>query len=55
MLDRIVDWFTSGFPAGVAKILSFFIRAAHTGSYATYVAWSLAGAAAILWFLVRAG
>jgi NADH-quinone oxidoreductase subunit L len=55
VVDRIVDWFTSGFVAGVAKILSFFIRAAHTGSYAMYVAWSLGGAAAILWFLIRAG
>jgi NADH-quinone oxidoreductase subunit L len=55
VVDRTIDWFTSGFVVGVAKILSFFIRAAHTGSYVTYVAWSLGGAAAILWFVIRAG
>jgi formate hydrogenlyase subunit 3/multisubunit Na+/H+ antiporter MnhD subunit len=55
VLDRLVDWFTSGFAVLVARILSFFIRVAHTGNYATYVAWSLAGAVAVLWFLVMAG
>jgi NADH-quinone oxidoreductase subunit L len=54
-LDRLVDWANEGLTVGVAKIASFFIRAAHTGSYALYIGWSLAGALAVLWFLVRAG
>jgi NADH-quinone oxidoreductase subunit L len=55
VLDRIVDWFNEGLGVGVARILSYFIRAAHTGNYAMYVGWSLAGALAVLWFLVRSG
>jgi NADH-quinone oxidoreductase subunit L len=53
-LDRLVDWANEGLTVGVAKVLSFFIRAAHTGSTALYIGWSLAGALAVLWFLVRA-
>ena len=55
VLDRIVDWFTDGFAVLVTRILSFFVRVAHTGSYATYIGWSLAAALVVFWFLIRAG
>ena len=52
-LDRINDWVYNGLAVGLTRMLSFFVRAAHTGSYALYILWCLAGAAAVAIFLIK--
>ena len=42
-----------GFAVIVTKVLSFFVRLAHTGDYAEYIGWSLAAAAVIIWYLLK--
>ena len=50
-LDRAIDWLYDSLAVGLATTLGKGIRLAHTGQYAMYVIWSLAGAAAIVAFL----
>jgi NADH:ubiquinone oxidoreductase subunit 5 (subunit L)/multisubunit Na+/H+ antiporter MnhA subunit len=52
-LDRFIDWIISRLVPGLSGLLSSIIRAAHTGDYALYVIWSLAGAIMILWFMAK--
>ena len=53
-VDRAIDWVYDGLVVGVTEGLSRLIGLAHRGSYALYVAWCLAGAVAVIWFLVKA-
>jgi hypothetical protein len=52
-LDRFIDWIYDGFVPGVAGMLSWIIRAAHTGNYSLYVVWSIVGAIIVLWFMAK--
>lgn len=52
-IDRAIDWIYDGFTVRVSSAFSNGIRAAHTGKLATYVVWAVAGAALIIYFLVR--
>ena len=52
-VDRATDWVYNRLAVGVALASSGLVRLAHTGDYATYVAWALAGAVAIVLFLTR--
>lgn len=54
-VDRAIDWIYNSFAVNLAAAISRDIRRLHTGSYKTYIAWSLAGAAAIVIFLLRQG
>jgi NADH-quinone oxidoreductase subunit L len=51
--DRAVDWLYDRFAVGLAGGFSRVVRVAHSGDYATYVLWALAGAAAVIVFLAR--
>jgi NADH-quinone oxidoreductase subunit L len=51
-VDRATDWVYERFAVGLSYALGGAIRLAHTGDYATYVLWSLGGAAAIIAFLL---
>lgn len=51
-VDRAIDWtFDRGAVGGVG-FLTAVVRGAHNGSHALYVLWALAGAAAVITFLV---
>jgi NADH-quinone oxidoreductase subunit L len=52
-LDRFNDWLYDGFTVGISKGLSRALRWMHNGDYATYIVWSLCGAAAVIIFMVR--
>lgn len=51
-VDRGVDWVFGGGAAALVAVLGSGIRRAHTGSYPLYVLWSLAGAVAIVAYLI---
>ena len=51
--DRFIDWLYDGLAVGVTYLLAGIVRLLHTGSYALYVLWALAGAMAVMYFLVR--
>jgi len=49
-IDRAVNWISDAFAAGLSLHLARWISNRHSGSYATYLAWSLAGLVVlILW------
>lgn len=50
--DRAIDWLYDVFTTSVARGFTYCIRAAHTGDYAMYVLWSLAGAVAVVVFMI---
>ena len=52
-IDRGIDWVYDTFIVGVTRVFASVIRSAHTGSYAMYVLWCLAGAAAMVYFLIQ--
>jgi NADH:ubiquinone oxidoreductase subunit 5 (subunit L)/multisubunit Na+/H+ antiporter MnhA subunit len=52
-LDRTIDWFYNVLVVKLTLAFSWIIRKLHTGSYAHYIVWSLAGAAAMLLFLLK--
>jgi hypothetical protein len=47
-VDRFIDWIYSGLSVGVALVLGYAIRLAHTGQYAMYVIWALMGAVLVV-------
>ncbi|MFB3892329.1 MAG: NADH-quinone oxidoreductase subunit L [Phycisphaerae bacterium] len=51
-VDRTIDWIYDRAATTAGYALSLSVRTAHTGNYATYVAWCLLGAAAVIIFLV---
>jgi len=51
-IDRGIDWLYDNFAVGTAYLFSRQIRKAHTGNYATYLAWSLAGTISVVIFLI---
>jgi formate hydrogenlyase subunit 3/multisubunit Na+/H+ antiporter MnhD subunit len=51
-VDWIIDQVYEGLAVGCTWLFSWSFRKANTGSYAVYVLWSLAGAAALIWFLL---
>ena len=53
-LDRAVDWVYDRLSVAIVYALSKVIRLAHTGDYAMYVLWSLAGSLVIIVFLMKA-
>ncbi len=53
-LDRGINWIYDTFTTRLTGALSVAVEKAHTGSYALYLVWSLLGAAAVVFFLVRA-
>jgi len=53
-IDRFIDWIYNTFITVITMLLGGAIRLAHTGNYSLYVVWSLAGALAILIFVVHA-
>lgn len=52
LIDRVIDWVYDGAAVLVSLAFSGEIRKAHNGNYSLYVAWSLAGAIAVILFLV---
>ncbi len=53
-IDRVIDWvYNSGLPK-LAFGISGRLRALHTGNYATYLSWSIAGLLIIIVFLISA-
>jgi NADH-quinone oxidoreductase subunit L len=48
LMDRGVDWFYNRFIVAFTSGASWLIRKAHTGNYALYLVWSLAGMALII-------
>ncbi len=50
--DWIIDQVYESLAVGISWLLSWSFRSANTGSYALYVLWSLAGAAALIWYLL---
>ena len=53
-LDRAVDWLCDRLTVSLAQGGSRLLGRAHTGSYPLYLFWCLAGAAAVIWFLMTA-
>jgi formate hydrogenlyase subunit 3/multisubunit Na+/H+ antiporter MnhD subunit len=51
--DRAIDWVYDTFTVKLAFAFSGGIRKLHNGNYSFYVIWSLAGAAAVVIFLLR--
>lgn len=51
--DRKTDWVFDGLIAGTGKAVSSAVRRSHTGNYALYVVWAIAGTAAVILFVVR--
>ena len=51
-VDWINDQLYESLAVGLAALFSWSFRKANTGSYALYVLWSLAGAAALIWYLL---
>jgi len=51
-LDRWTDWCYDTLIVGLGKSFTAGVRSAHTGNYVTYLIWSLAGAGAIIVFLM---
>ncbi|MCX5782263.1 MAG: NADH-quinone oxidoreductase subunit L [Elusimicrobia bacterium] len=41
--DRAIDWLYNGFSVGGAYLLSTLLRKSNTGSYSSYIVWSLVG------------
>ena len=52
-IDRFIDWLQESLTVGIVKALGWFIRAAHTGSYALYVMWAVGGAVAVIVLLTK--
>jgi NADH-quinone oxidoreductase subunit L len=52
-IDRGIDWIYNSFIAGSACAFSRLIRRMHTGYYAIYISWSLAGVAIVMFFLFK--
>ena len=51
-VDRAIDWVYNRLAVGAAMLGSTFLKLLHTGDYALYVAWALAGAAIVVWYMV---
>ena len=51
-LNRANDWLYDTLAVAGTRVASLTVRSANTGNYAFYVIWSLAGAAALIWFLL---
>lgn len=52
-LDRTINWVYDGLVPFLAVVLSTIVRLFHTGNYAVYILWSLAGTAVIIAVLVK--
>ena len=52
-VDKAVNWLSDVLVVKVAYGVGKGVRLAHTGSYSLYVLWALAGALAIVLFLVN--
>ena len=52
LIDRAIDWLYNGLSVKAAYGLSLRIRKAHTGNFAVYLSWSLAGMAIIFVLLI---
>lgn len=52
-VDRSIDWIYDGACVTMGRLAAALIYRVHNGSYAMYVMWSLAAAAAIIVFLTR--
>jgi NADH-quinone oxidoreductase subunit L len=53
-IDRAIDWVYNTLTVTVINATTNIIRKLHTGNYSSYIIWSLASAAAILIFLIKA-
>ncbi len=51
--DRFINWLSDGFGVGVAMFVSRWLSARHSGSYPKYLVWLIAGAAIIIWFILK--
>jgi NADH-quinone oxidoreductase subunit L len=47
-VDRGIDWIYNKFTVAIVSGSSWIVRKAHTGNYALYLVWSLAGLAVIV-------
>lgn len=52
-LDRVINWVYDVFVPFLAVVLSTIVRLFHTGNYAVYILWSLAGTAVIIAVLLK--
>ena len=54
-IDKAVDWVYNDFSVKTSYAVSNMVRKFQNGNYARYIVWSVAGAAFILFFLIRGG
>ncbi|MDD2706510.1 MAG: proton-conducting transporter membrane subunit [Verrucomicrobiae bacterium] len=52
-LDRFICWLSDGLAAGLTYLASAIIRWSHNGSCSRYVLWALAGAAILIWYVMK--
>jgi NADH-quinone oxidoreductase subunit L len=52
LIDRLIDGVVAGLTSGTARGAGYAVSAAHTGSYALYVVWSILGAAAVAAYML---
>lgn len=52
-IDRAVNWISDFFAVGLSLNLARWISARHSGSYAVYLAWSVAGLAVLIVWIMR--
>ncbi|MEI8217863.1 MAG: complex I subunit 5 family protein [Elusimicrobiota bacterium] len=53
IVDKFINWIYDGFIPFCAITLSTIVRAFHTGNYAAYIIWSLAGTIAVIVFMIK--
>lgn len=52
-VDRKTDWMYDRFLVGVTAAFSLAIRRSHTGNYALYILWAIAGTGVLVFFAVK--
>ncbi|MBI5543163.1 MAG: NADH-quinone oxidoreductase subunit L [Deltaproteobacteria bacterium] len=51
-IDRAIDFIYNKVVTGIAAAFSGFLREAHNGSHATYLAWSIVGTAVVIYLFI---
>jgi len=52
-IDRLIDFVFDGLCSGLSNAFSYLIRWAHNGLYAVYIAWAVAGALFVIYYILR--
>ncbi|MBN3033169.1 MAG: NADH-quinone oxidoreductase subunit L [Candidatus Saganbacteria bacterium] len=51
--DRAIDWLYESLAVGLAAAFSGLLRWCHSGNLSNYAVWALAGAAAVIYYIIR--